>query len=71
MDLNLRADRHRTGAQTAVDLFIGVDNRLERAAADKGFHRYLGRHDADRIAALGDDRVDPDRVLFPESLALR
>ena len=40
------------------------------AAAHEGLHRDLGRDDADRIAALGDDRVDADRVLFPKGLAL-
>src|SRR6516162_9168294 len=69
VDLDFRADRHCAGAQTAVDFFVGVYNRLERTPAHKGLHRDLGRHDADRVATLRDNWVNPDRILLPERLA--
>ena len=70
VDLDFGAHRHRAGPEAAVDLQVGVDDRLQGAAAHKGFHRHLGRHNADRVAALGDDRVDADRVLVVKGLAL-
>jgi len=50
--MDFGAHRQRAGAQTAVDLQVGVDDRLARAAAHESFHMHLGRHDADRVAAL-------------------
>lgn len=37
-----------------------------KVATHKDLHRHLGRHDADRSAAFGDDWVDADRVLLPK-----
>ena len=69
LDLHLGAERQRARAERAVHAHVGVQDRLDRLAAHVGLDAHLGGDHVHLAAAVGDDRVDADRVLVAERLA--
>ena len=71
VDLDGRAEGERPRAERAVDLGIGVDDGVEGAPADIGLEPRLAGDHVHLRAAVGQNRMNADRVLVPEGLAER
>src|SRR5436309_1688005 len=71
LDFDLRAEGQGTGPERAIDLAVGVEDGVHRPPAHVRLEPHLARDHVHLRAAVGDDRMDADRVLVAERLADR
>ena len=64
-DLHLSAHGVGAGFQGPIHLLGGVQDGGLIVAAAEGLDADIGGDYVDQVAALGDDGMDPDRVLYP------
>ena len=70
LDVDLGANGHRSSPEGTVHFLVGVHYGLDGLAPHKGLHSDVGRNCADGLAALGNDRMDPDSIFVAECLPI-